>query len=175
MTAIEHFDSIKLRRALGNFATGVTVVTTRAPNGKHLGVTANSFNSVSLDPALVLWSIDKQSSSAPAFLDATHFAVNVLSADQVAHSNHFARRSIDKFSGCEFQDGLGGTAVLPDCAAVFECRSHQVVEGGDHWILIGRVLRFSDSGKAPLLYHQGNYAHVMPLVQDSALRTGAGT
>lgn len=155
-------DPKAFRRALGNFATGVTVVTAQDKAGNKVGVTANSFNSVSLDPALVLWSIDNRSSSKEVFLNASHFAVNILATDQINISNHFARPSDDKFASIEHTEGTGGTLLLADTAAHFECELYQVVEGGDHLILLGKVVNFSDSGRAPLLYHQGVYAAVLP-------------
>lgn len=156
------FDSRAFRRALGNFATGVTVITATAPDGTRVGVTANSFNSVSLEPPLILWSIDKRSSSLAVFEQASHFAVNILAADQIDLSNQFARPRDDKFEGVAVEPGIGGAPLLPDCAARFECEMHQRVEGGDHWILIGKVVRFDDFGRSPLLYHQGAYSMVLP-------------
>ncbi|SEG66882.1 p-hydroxyphenylacetate 3-hydroxylase reductase component [Marinobacterium lutimaris] len=161
-TQVSSFDSKAFRRALGNFATGITVITATAPNGEKVGVTANSFNSVSLDPALILWSIDKRSGSFKVFEQASHFAVNILAADQIELSNHFARSSDDKFAGIEYGSGAGQAAILPDCAAVFECEKYEIIEGGDHWILIGKVVAFEDIGRAPLVYHQGSYSVVMP-------------
>jgi flavin reductase (DIM6/NTAB) family NADH-FMN oxidoreductase RutF/predicted transcriptional regulator len=156
------FDPKAFRRALGNFATGVTVITAKTPTGQKTGVTANSFNSVSLDPPLILWSIDKRSGSCAVFEEATHFAVNILAADQIPLSNHFARPSEDKFANIEHSEGLGGAPILPHCSAVFQCESYQTVDGGDHWILIGKVEQFEDAGRSPLLYHQGSYSVVLP-------------
>lgn len=155
------FDPRAFRRALGNFATGVTIMTAAA-GGRRVGVTANSFNSVSLEPALILWSIDKRSTSYEVFNDASHFAVNILAADQIDLSNQFARHSEDKFAGIEPETGAGGAPLLGDCAARFQCEMHQQVDGGDHWILIGKVVAFDDLGRAPLLYHQGVYSSVLP-------------
>lgn len=155
-------DTKAFRRALGNFATGVTVMTAQDAQGNKVGVTANSFNSVSLDPALILWSIDKRSGSKDVFLQASHFAVNVLAAGQVAISNNFARPMADKFAEVTVHEGLGNSLLIPDCAAHFECERYQTIEGGDHIIIIGKVVRFSDNGRAPLLYHQGVYAAVLP-------------
>ncbi|MDR2307516.1 MAG: flavin reductase [Paucimonas sp.] len=155
------FDSRAFRRALGNFATGVTVITAADADGHKVGVTANSFNSVSLDPPLILWSIDKRSSSHAVFERAGHFAVNVLAADQIDLSNTFARPSDDRFAGIEHCLGEGGAPLLADCAARFRCETFQQLDGGDHWILIGKVLAFDDLGRAPLLYHQGGYCMVL--------------
>ncbi|WP_375740319.1 p-hydroxyphenylacetate 3-hydroxylase reductase component [Pseudomonas boanensis] len=163
MTAVESsFDSRAFRRALGNFATGVTVVTAATPAGAKAGVTANSFNSVSLEPPLVLWSIDKRSSSLEVFEQASHFAVNILAADQIDLSNQFARPREDKFDGIIYEKGVGGAPLFADCAARFQCEMHQQVDGGDHWILIGKVVAFDDLGRSPLLYHQGAYSMVLP-------------
>lgn len=156
------FDSRAFRRALGNFATGVTIVTATAPDGTRAGVTANSFNSVSLEPPLILWSLDKRSSSLEVFQQARHFAVNILAADQIDLSNQFARPRDDKFAGIDVEMGIGGAPLFPDCAARFQCELHQQVDGGDHIILIGRVLAFDDLGRSPLLYHQGAYSMVLP-------------
>ena len=155
------FDPRAFRRALGNFATGVTIMSAAA-KGKRVGVTANSFNSVSLEPALILWSIDKRSSSYEVFDSASHFAVNILAADQIELSNQFARPSDDKFAGLALDEGAGGAPLLSDCAARFQCELHRQVDGGDHWILIGKVVAFDDFGRAPLLYHQGAYSSVLP-------------
>lgn len=156
------FDPRAFRRGLGNFATGVTIVTARSPDGEQVGVTANSFNSVSLEPPLILWSIDKRSNSHAVFETASHFAVHVLASDQIELSNHFARPQADKFAGVACEPGVGGAPLLPDCAARFQCELYQQIDGGDHWILIGKVVAFDDYGRAPLLYHQGAYSMVLP-------------
>ncbi|MBV1790239.1 flavin reductase [Marinobacterium sp. D7] len=161
-TQVTEFDAKAFRRALGNFATGITVITATTPSGEKTGVTANSFNSVSLDPPLILWSIDKRSGSCKIFEEASHFAVNILAADQINVSNHFARPSEDKFAGIDYKAGLGGAPILPDCSAIFQCEKYETVEGGDHWILIGKVVAFDDIGRSPLLYHQGAYSVALP-------------
>lgn len=156
------FDARAFRRALGNFATGVTIITAQDAEGQKVGVTANSFNSVSLDPPLILWSIDKKAHSLGVFQSASHFAVNILAADQIDISNHFARPQEDKFKGFDFAEGTAGMLLLNDCSARFHCERHQIIDAGDHFILIGKVIQFDDFGKAPLLYHQGAYSTVMP-------------
>ncbi|MGE1153965.1 p-hydroxyphenylacetate 3-hydroxylase reductase component [Pseudomonas kitaguniensis] len=156
------FDGRAFRRALGNFATGVTVVTASTSRGRKVGVTANSFNSVSLDPPLILWSIDKRSNSHEVFEEASHFAVNVLAADQIDLSNNFARPKEDRFAEIQFEPGEGGAPVFADCSARFHCEKYQQVDGGDHWIMIGKVVAFDDFGRSPLLYHQGAYSMVLP-------------
>ena len=160
--AANPFDARAFRRALGNFATGVTVVTAATASGRKVGVTANSFNSVSLDPPLILWSIDKRSNSHEVFEEASHFAVNVLAADQIELSNNFARPKDDRFAEIEFEPGEGGAPVFADCSARFHCEKFQQVDGGDHWIMIGKVVAFDDFGRSPLLYHQGAYSMVLP-------------
>ena len=151
-------DPREFRRALGQFATGVTVITARAPSGELVGVTANSFNSVSLDPPMVLWSLSKASRGLRFFLEAESFCVNVLAADQVSVSNHFASKKDDKFADLSFDSGAGGAPLLQDCAARFQCQTAFTYEGGDHLIFVGEVLAFDESGKQGLVYHQGKYA-----------------
>ncbi|WOE32220.1 MULTISPECIES: p-hydroxyphenylacetate 3-hydroxylase reductase component [unclassified Acinetobacter] len=156
------FDPKSFRRALGNFATGVTIMTAQNAAGTKVGVTANSFNSVSLDPPLILWSIDKRSSSYDIFAQASHFAVNILAADQIDLSNQFARSKEDKYTDIAYELGAGQAPILKQCSAVFECERFNIIEGGDHWIIIGRVVHFQDNGRSPLLYHQGAYSSVLP-------------
>lgn len=145
------------RRALGEFATGVTVITTYA-DGKPYGMTSNSFSSVSLDPPLVLWSIRRESQSFAAFADCAHFVVNVLAADQIDLSQAFARSGPDKFEGLNWTSGPGGAPVLDKVSAVFECRRTEVHEGGDHLILLGQVERYTRYDRQPLLFAKGRYA-----------------
>lgn len=156
-------DARALRRAFGRFATGVTIVTGRspAPERRPVGVTANSFTSVSLDPPLVLWSLDLRSSTRPAFLEGGWFAVHVLGAWQAELSARFAAAGgADKFAALPWAEGLGGVPLLPEALAVFECRLHQAVEAGDHVVLIGRVLRArhrEGTEEQPLLFVGGRY------------------
>ncbi len=150
-------DSKALRTALGAFATGVTIVTTRRVTGVDAGLTANSFSSVSLDPPMVLWSLSKTSSSIEIFREATHFAVHILAADQDALSGRFASKMADRFEGLVVERGHGEVPMLPDCSARFECRTAFQYEGGDHVIFVGEVLRFTHSDRAPLLFHGGRY------------------
>lgn len=159
-TELNHFDPRAFRRALGNFATGVTIVTAQGPTGDKAGVTASSFNSVSLDPPLVLWSCSKASHSSAIFEAASHFAVNILAADQAEMSNHFARQQDDKFAQIEWQPGIGGAPLFADCSGRFQCETYQKIDGGDHWIFIGKVVAFDDNGRPPLCFHQGAYSMV---------------
>jgi 3-hydroxy-9,10-secoandrosta-1,3,5(10)-triene-9,17-dione monooxygenase reductase component len=154
----EPIDKRAFRNALGAFTTGVTVVTTRDAAGGDVGLTVNSFNSVSLEPPLVLWSLARSSGSLPAFLKAEHFAVHILAADQEPVSNRFAQRGIDKFAGIELARGEGGVPLLPGCAARFRCRMAFRHEGGDHEIFVGEVLGFEAFERAPLVFHKGGYA-----------------
>lgn len=155
------FDPRALRTALGAFATGITIVTTRDPQGRDWGLTVNSFNSVSLDPALVLWSLGKHNEATlTAFREAGHFAVHVLSAEQEALSNLFASPNADRFAGQALSRGAGDVPLLPDCLAVFQCKTTAIHPGGDHDIFIGEVLAFASNEGAPLLYHGGRYARL---------------
>jgi 3-hydroxy-9,10-secoandrosta-1,3,5(10)-triene-9,17-dione monooxygenase reductase component len=156
-----------LRRALGAFATGVTVVTARG-HGGDVGVTANSFSSVSLDPPMVLWSLRKASSSLSAFTDSGAFVVHILGAHQQALSDRFARTSDDKYAGLSLTRGFGGAPLLDDCAARFQCRLAFQYDGGDHVILVGEVVDFEHSDHPPLLFHGGRYSAIATPAAGSA-------
>lgn len=151
-------DPKAFRNALGSFATGVTVITARGADGAPVGLTASSFNSVSLDPPMVLWSLAKKALSLPVFMAAEHWAVHVLAADQEALSNRFARAGEDKFAGLSLERNDAGVPLLPECAARFECETSFRYEGGDHVILVGRVRAFERAERAPLVFHGGRYA-----------------
>jgi flavin reductase (DIM6/NTAB) family NADH-FMN oxidoreductase RutF len=133
-------DSREFRRCLGQFSTGVTVITARIGE-TPVGMTANSFSSVSLDPPLILWSVDKKSSRFPAFHAATYFAINVLAHDQINLSRHFGRALPEQFTGVDWHPGQTGAPILPGAAAVFECQREALHQAGDHVIVIGRVTR----------------------------------
>ena len=165
-------DTARLRNALGSFATGVTVVTTRDADGVDRGVTANSFTSVSLDPPLVLWSLGKRSSSLEAFMRAEHFAVNVLAEGQEPLSDRFSSRSADRFAGLEVARGRQGLALLHGCASQFECRVHRRHEGGDHWIFVGEVEAFRNFERLPLLFHGGRYRALRLRFEETGLAAG---
>ena len=154
-------DPIAFRNALGAFVTGVTIVTTLDADNRFVGLTANSFNSVSLDPPMVLWSLGLNSGSLPAFRNAKYWAVHVLAADQEALSARFAKRGIDKFEGLETENGPGGIPLLRGCAARFVCRAAFEYEGGDHAIFVGEVEGFTRQAAPPLAFHQGRYASVL--------------
>lgn len=150
-------DSRRLRDALGEFATGVAVVTACSRDGQPVGVTINSFASVSLDPPLVLWSLGLQSPSMAVFEACSHYAVNILAADQVELSQRFSQSQDDKFAGIETKVGAGGTPILTGCSAWFECRNELRYPGGDHIILVGHVENFDRQEKPPLIFHGGQY------------------
>lgn len=158
MPATNEFDAREFRNALGTFTTGVTIVTTLAENGDRVGLTANSFNSVSLDPPMVLWSLAKTSGSLDVFKQAKHWAVHILADDQDNLSNTFAKKGMDKFEGIDCAEGIGGIPLLPGCTAVMQCKTEYAYEGGDHIIFVGRVLDFARQEKKPLVFLQGRYA-----------------
>jgi 3-hydroxy-9,10-secoandrosta-1,3,5(10)-triene-9,17-dione monooxygenase reductase component len=150
-------DLTEFRRALSCFATGVAVVTTVDADGVPAGITISSFNSVSLDPPLVLWSVAIDSYSYEAFINAEYFAVNVLTVDQQELSTRFAQRGHDKFEGMNFREGVHGVPIFPEYAACFECRTEHIYDGGDHKIIVGRVVRLEDRESDPLIFYRGRY------------------
>lgn len=167
MSKTGEFDSGSFRKALGSFTTGVTVVTTRSPDESDIGLTANSFNSVSLDPPMVLWSLSKSAASLPAFMGAEHFAVHILAEDQQSLSSQFATRGIDKFAGVDIERGPGDIPLLHCYAARFVCKSEFKYEGGDHIIFVGRVIEFDHTDAEPLLFHGGQYAQLSKKTRDT--------
>src|SRR5581483_10328878 len=156
-------DPRAFRNALGQFATGVTVVTACAPEGERVGATVSSFNSVSLDPPMVLWSLDKRALSRSTFETSTHFAVHVLTLEQQELAQRFARRGAEKFEGLQCGGGLGNAPLLSDCAACFECETRHRYDGGDHVIFVGEVKRFKHVAGAPLVFHGGTFAETRQL------------
>jgi flavin reductase (DIM6/NTAB) family NADH-FMN oxidoreductase RutF len=150
-------DARQLRAVCGRFATGVTIVTCSDGDGVRVGLTANSFNALSLDPPLVLWSLRRASPSLPAFGGARHFAINILAESQVELSRRFASSVADKFADGVWRDGLGGAPVLSGAAAVLECELTLQQQAGDHQLFIGRVLRLEDLAIPPLVFHGGHY------------------
>lgn len=153
-------DSREFRNALGQFATGVTVITTRDAEGQPVGMTANSFSSLSLEPPLVLWSIAKTSSNYAVFAEANHFAIHVLSAEQQSLSGQFARKDIDRFDGIEFETNDSGTPLLAEFLSRFECTTEHRYDGGDHLILVGRVQDLATGDGDPLLFFRGNFLNI---------------
>ena len=155
------FDATAFRSALGSFATGVTIVTARDASGQPVGLTANSFNSVSLDPPMVLWSLSLQSGSLPVFREAESWAVHILAAGQQAMSDRFATPGVDKFAGLALSDGPEGAPLIEGCAARFGCRARFEYEGGDHAIFLGEVVDFDRREAEPLIYHGGQYGRIV--------------
>lgn len=154
-------DAREFRDALGCFATGVTIITARGPRNELIGITANSFNAVSLDPPLVLFSLDRSAYSLKAFLCSHNFAVNILSADQQELANRFSKSLVDKWNGCDYVLTDTGCPFLGGALARFECRIHHTYGGGDHVIFVGEVLRFEHRPeKRPLIFYRGDYANV---------------
>ncbi len=157
-------DSQQFRAALGMFATGVTVITARSADGSLVGLTANSFNSVSLAPPLVLWSLARRAGSLPVFTHGSHYAINILAADQKELAQRFATRDIDRFAGVAWREGAGGAPVLDGAVAVFECANRSRYEEGDHVIFVGEVERCTaQPGAQPLIFHGGRYFTELPL------------
>lgn len=146
------------------FATGVTIVTALAPNGQRVGLTANSFNSVSLSPPLVLWSLSQAARSMAAFRNGSHYAINILAADQQALALRFATRDVDRFEDVAFTQGQCGAPLIDGCVASFECFNRSRYVEGDHVIFVGEVEHCRHrAGAAPLLYHGGRFYTEHPL------------
>ena len=165
-------DKRAFRSALGSFVTGVTIITTADAQGQPAGLTANSFNSVSLDPPMVLWSLALDSTSLQAFRQASWWAVHVLAAGQEELSNRFAKRDCEKFEGLATTPGPGGIPLLEGSAARFVCRAAFEHEGGDHAIFLGHVESFVASERTPLVYHQGRYGGVFPQAAPATAAAG---
>ncbi|MBQ0807248.1 MAG: flavin reductase family protein [Porticoccus sp.] len=146
-----------LRNAMGNFATGITVVTAVDEQGEPQGMTANSFSSVSLEPALISWCVGQESRLFELFQHTNHFAVNILHSGQQSISQLFSGPEEDKFDRISWYPGMNGVPLLNDCASVFQCEIEHRYPGGDHTILVGRVLDFSSVPMAPLIFHCGQY------------------
>lgn len=173
--ALKAFDPQEFRRALGTFATGVTIVTARSAEGRPAGVTANSFSSVSLNPPLVLWSLAKTSLSLPVFQAANHFSIHILSSTQEPLSSRFASRSQDKFLDLEIEEGLDRTPLLSGCCVRMQCRTVHQYEGGDHVIFVGEVVDLVRTDAAPLAFHGGKYAVVARKAAAKSLVKSADT
>lgn len=168
------FTQSEFRDALGSFATGVTIITARGADGAPVGMTASSFNSVSMDPPLILWSVAKTARSAASFRKAERFTVHVLAVDQTDLSNRFARQGGDKFAGIPYQDDVSGVPILDGVSARYDCKTWAVYEGGDHWIIVGEVMGMMNSSKPALVFGRGAYSLSAPLDALSAsLRQGS--
>lgn len=150
-------DPQEFRRALSSFATGVGVVTTVDGRGNKVGITISSFNSVSLEPPLILWSVGLDSMSYDAFVAADHFAIHILGRHQMEMCDRFAQRSENKFDGIDVRSGLHGVPILPDFAVCFQCSTEHVYPGGDHKIIVGRVYHIEERETEPLIYYRGGF------------------
>lgn len=150
-------DPRAFRDALGCFSTGVTVITVVDANGQRIGLTANSFSSVSLNPPLVLWSLAQYSPNLETFQNASHFAVNVLGADQQDVAMQFAQPVEDRFAGIATETGLGGAPLIVGAAARFQCRNEDRYYGGDHLIFLGAVEAYDTIEKEPLVFCRGAF------------------
>lgn len=148
-------DARDYRAALGSWATGVAVVTTRDDEGRRAGLTINSFGSVSLDPPLVSWNLGRAAPSLPVFAAARHWCVHVLAEGQEDLSRRFSTPAADKFAGIELGEGIGGVPLLPGCLARFECQHWRHYEGGDHLVLLGLVRRYDRAPHGALVYCGG--------------------
>ena len=158
------FSGDDFRAALAMFATGVTIVTARNADGAPIGLTANSFNSVSIAPPLVLWSLSRHAGSMPTFARGSHYAIHILAADQHALALRFASKDVDRFEGLPFREGAGGVPLLDGAAAVFECFNRSRYQEGDHVIFVGEVESCTRrAGAQPLIFHGGRYFTELPL------------
>jgi flavin reductase (DIM6/NTAB) family NADH-FMN oxidoreductase RutF len=156
------FNSRDFRDALSQFATGVTVITTRLADGTFIGLTASSFNSVSLDPPLVLWSLANGAGSLPAFSGNSHYVINVLSGNQAALAERFAMRIDNRFDGVEFMLSRTGLPVLKGAAAWFECHNRSRYPEGDHVIFVGEVEECGVAPQSALVFHGGKFVSTKP-------------
>jgi flavin reductase (DIM6/NTAB) family NADH-FMN oxidoreductase RutF/DNA-binding IclR family transcriptional regulator len=166
------FDQRALRNCLGTYVTGVTIVTTVAPCGTPVGITVNSFSSVSLDPPLVLWSQALCARSFPAFRDAERFVINILAEDQAEISRRFAKAGEDKFANIPIRRGLGGLPIIEGCTAFLECTKSATYPGGDHAVFVGRVENFEHTELKPLAFGGGRY--VVTLAHDLGVLSTSG-
>jgi len=162
------FTERHFRDALAQFATGVTVICTPGAGGRYAGFTANSFNSVSLDPPLIVWSLAESSATLAEFRHADHYSVNVLAHDQVELARRFSRPHADRFAGVAYRLGAGGVPLIDGCIAWFECRHHARHRTGDHMLFIGEVMHCERRKGVGLVFHHGRYATTRPLADDDA-------
>ncbi|HJH24924.1 MAG TPA: flavin reductase family protein [Paenalcaligenes hominis] len=160
--AVNLFDSRAFRHALGHFPTGVAIVTTRTPDGRPVGLTINSFSSLSLEPPLIMWSLVNHSPSLSIFEQCNYFAINVISQQQVEAALGFANSQVeDKFALVSHVDGEEGVPLLDHCVATFVCENYQQHEGGDHTLFIGRVVRHSTiTEHEPAVFHRGKFTRL---------------
>jgi flavin reductase (DIM6/NTAB) family NADH-FMN oxidoreductase RutF len=163
--AAQAFDTAHFRQALSQFATGVTVITTRLADGSFRGLTASSFNSVSLTPPLVLWSLGDKANSLPIFSGNSHYVINVLGAAQADLAQLFSRREVNPFDQVEYTLSRTGHPILKGVSAWFECHNRSRYPEGDHVIFVGEVERCAFLPQAPLIYHDGQFDLLAPPMQ----------
>ena len=159
-TLTPSFSKAEFRQALGMFATGVTIISARAPDGSLVGLTANSFNSVSLDPPLILWSLGLKARSLEQFKGCEYYAVNVLTAHQTDLAMNFSRSDGNRFEGVDYDLGFGGTPIIKGSLATFECSNRSQYEEGDHIIFVGHVQRVTATKGQALIYQDGRFAGI---------------
>jgi len=158
-TIPREFDTVHFRSALAQFATGVTILTTRLADGSFMGLTISSFNSVSLDPPLVLWSLSKNASSFPTFVGNSHYVINVLGAHQALLARRFSQHLADPFDGIEIELSRTGLPILKGASAWFECQNRRRYPEGDHVIFVGEVERCDVAPQAALVFHGGRFSN----------------
>lgn len=159
-TEIKTIDDRAFRNIVGNFCTGVTIITTQNDSSQPIGFTANSFTSLSLNPKLVLFNIDKKSTSYTAFVSADHFAINILSDDQIDLSKQFSKSGVERFEGVAYTKDVTGSPILQGSLAYLDCKVKNLYEGGDHTIVVGEVLSANSLPGNPLLFFQGKYSEI---------------
>ncbi len=158
--SLKTIDDRAFRNIVGNFCTGVTIITTQNDALQPVGFTANSFTSLSLNPKLVLFNIDKKSSSYTTFASAEHFAINILSEDQIDLSKQFSKSGVDRFEGVDYTKDVTGSPILQGSLAYLDCKVKDHYEGGDHTIVVGEVLSADAQPGKPLLFFQGKYLEI---------------
>jgi len=159
------FDSALLRETLGCYPTGVVVAATRGEADAPVGLTINSFSSVSLNPPLILWSIALDAPSLSAFRAHPGFTINILSKEQESLGKQFARSSNNKFEGVDWHPGYEGTPVIRNALAVLQCKTYRRYEGGDHEIYLGEVKKINFTDKKPLVFHRGQFVELADSAQ----------
>ncbi len=157
MTPVIQLEPRSLRQLLGQYATGITVVTALDVNQRKIGMTANSFTSVSLDPPLILWNIAKSATHFEDFRQAEYFAINILNEDQYLESNHFSKSADDKFEGLDDVDEYMGIPILNKSLTTFVCRQYELHEAGDYYIIVGQIEACRNQMGNPLVFHNGQY------------------
>jgi flavin reductase (DIM6/NTAB) family NADH-FMN oxidoreductase RutF len=153
-------DQLLFKEVMGNYPTGVTIVTTNDQDGKPVGLTVNSFASVSLDPTLILWSIDHRVSTISAFVNEGKFAVHILAGDQQELCKTFASKNVDRFSTCNWNLSTNQLPIIEGAYAVLECKTYKTIKAGDHTILIGEVVNILKNDKEPMLYHRRHFGSI---------------